>query len=74
MNGIGQELIVAARRLLRAGADVNAKYSSGSWPFILVASPQGQVQVSSELLEHGADIEAKDWPPLHWANLTAVNE
>jgi ankyrin repeat protein len=67
MNSIEQELIVAAhendlpevRRLLSAGAHVNAK-GSGYWTPLSWASINGYVQVVKELLEHGADKEAKD--------------
>jgi ankyrin repeat protein len=68
MNSIDRELLEAAadndnsvpevRRLLKAGADVNA-CRFGTTPLI-IASTMGHVQVFKELLEHGADIEAKD--------------
>jgi ankyrin repeat protein len=79
MNGIDQELVVAVResnlpevsRLLRAGADVNAKDNYyGRTPLHWV-SENDHVQVVKELLDHGADVEAKDsslCTPLHWAS------
>jgi ankyrin repeat protein len=79
MNGIDEELIVAAqennlpevRRLLSVGADVNAKDYYGATPLIR-ASLRGHVQVVKELLDHGADIDAKTHingdTPLHFAS------
>jgi ankyrin repeat protein len=79
MDSIDQEMLEAAeenslpevRRLLRAGADVNAKDTTGVTPLI-GASDNGHVQVVKELLGHGADIAAtdnEDWTPLHYACL-----
>jgi ankyrin repeat protein len=88
MNGIDRELIEAAKenivpevgRLLRAGADVNAKNHFGGTP-LHWACGGGHLPVVIELLAHGADIEAKDMDdrtPLHWAcgsgHLPVVNE
>jgi ankyrin repeat protein len=88
MNSIDRDLVVVVRennlpevsRLLRAGADVNAK----DWlqrTLLIVASALGHVQVVKELLDHGADVEAKDsslCTPLHWASnngcVAVVNE
>jgi ankyrin repeat protein len=77
MNRIDLELIVAARdnnvlevrRLLRAGADVNAK-GHGDWTPLHLASIKGHAPVIIELLDHGADTQAKDIygaTPLHLA-------
>jgi ankyrin repeat protein len=80
MNTIDEEIIEAAeennlpevRRLLSVGADVNAKNNYYGETPLHRASCQGHVQVVKALLEHGAEIEAKDndgWTPLHWACL-----
>jgi ankyrin repeat protein len=68
-RSIDQELFEAAgenislpeaRRLLRAGADIEAKDNLyGSTPLI-IASRWGHVLVVKEFLEYGADIEAED--------------
>jgi ankyrin repeat protein len=88
MNSIEQELFEAAQennlsevsRLLRAGADVNAK-GHGDWTALHWASVRGHVQVFKELMEHGADIEATTLSgstALHWAcnngHLAVVNK
>jgi ankyrin repeat protein len=77
MNSMDRELIEAARennmpdvrRLLRAGADVNAS-RYGRTPLI-AAIFHGHVQVVKELLEYGADTEAREngngWTHLHFA-------
>jgi ankyrin repeat protein len=80
MNRVDEELIVAAkannmpevRRLLSAGADVNAKDNYGYTP-LHWACMFGHLQVFKELVEHGADIEAKEdngWTALHWAAIS----
>jgi ankyrin repeat protein len=79
MNSIDRELMVAAqennvpeaRRLLRAGADIEAK-DIDDWTPLHRASCHGHVQVVIELREHGADIEARenhDMTPLHISTL-----
>jgi ankyrin repeat protein len=79
MNSINRELIEAAkennlpevRRLLSAGADVNAK-GSGDWTPLDWACYIGHLQVVKKLEEHGADIEAKESngsTPLHVASV-----
>jgi ankyrin repeat protein len=78
MNRTDGELIVSARlnnlpevlRLLRFGADVNAKNNLSTTPLI-EACKMGHLQVLNELLSHGADIESENsfgWRPLHWAS------
>jgi ankyrin repeat protein len=78
MNRIDQELLEVSgannapkvRRLLRAGADIEAKSIFGA-TFLILASCIGHVQVVKVLLEYGADTEARDnrknWTPLFWA-------
>jgi ankyrin repeat protein len=88
MNRINRELIVAARennvpdvrRLLRAGADVNARNNNG-WMPLHEACRKGHVHVVIELLEHGTHIDVKGsggWTPLHLAcrngHVAVVNE
>jgi hypothetical protein len=78
MNRIDEELIEAAkennlpevRRLLSDGADVNTTATFYGRTPLHWAGSHGHVQVFQALLEHGADIEAKDnggWTPLHYA-------
>jgi ankyrin repeat protein len=79
MNRFDKELIEAAtennlpevRRLLSVGANVNAT-GNGDWTPLHWASMMGHSQVVKELMEHGADTEAKDKTdgdtPLHWAS------
>jgi ankyrin repeat protein len=78
MNRIDQELIVAAdannlleiQRLLSVGADVNVRDTANGVTPLIVASCAGHVQVVKELVEHGAEIEAKTidgYTALHFA-------
>jgi ankyrin repeat protein len=78
MNRIDGELIEAAQennlaevlRLLSIGADVEAKDSFFGSTSLHKASYHGHVQVVQPLLEHGADVNAKDndgETPLHIA-------
>jgi ankyrin repeat protein len=80
MNGIDKELIEAAsennapevRRLLTAGADIEAKTTRIGRAPLHWASLKGHVKVVNELLEHGADTESTTipgWKPLHYAAL-----
>jgi ankyrin repeat protein len=89
MNRIDEELIEAIGendppevcRLLRAGADIEAKDNILGVTPLIVASKKGHVQVLKELLEHGADIDAESFggrTALHFAckcvHLAVVNE
>jgi ankyrin repeat protein len=83
-EAVKENILPEVRRLLSIGADVNAKdsrYSYSKWTPLHWASLRGHLQVFKALLEHGADIEAKDndgWTPLHNAainaHLAVVNE
>ena len=48
-----------ARRLIAAGADVNARNRNASTPLI-EAAKNGAVEVARLLVQHGADLEARD--------------
>ncbi|MDD4197464.1 MAG: ankyrin repeat domain-containing protein [Syntrophorhabdaceae bacterium] len=69
--------IRAARRLLDAGADPDAKNEFGYTP-LHCACIHGHLNVTRLLLDHGADVNADDkngWTPLHRAcdkNLLAI--
>jgi ankyrin repeat protein len=89
--GIDAELIEASKennlpevgRLVRAGADVNAKdtFPYDNWTPLHSASDLGHSQVVKELLDHGADVDSKNnvgSTPLHFAamegHVAVVNE
>jgi ankyrin repeat protein len=53
--------IEKTRRLLDHGANVNARSSNlGRTPFLIAAGVPGSVDVLTLLLQHGADLQAKD--------------
>lgn len=63
-----------ATRLLRAGADINARTATGSTPLHLAARKESAKKLISVLLAKGADVNAQDengWVPLH---LTATDD
>lgn len=49
-----------AKRLIAAGADVNAKEANGIWP-LLMAISNDKVTVAHYLLEHGGQVNGQDW-------------
>ncbi len=52
--------VEVAKRLLKAGADVNAKEANGIWP-LLMAISSNNVAVAQYLLEHGSQVNGQDW-------------
>jgi ankyrin repeat protein len=69
-DAAGENNLPEARRLLSVGADIEAKSIYYGKTPLSEASMRGNVQVVKEFLDHGADVEAKDytgWTPLHWA-------
>ena len=49
-----------ARRLVAAGADINAKEANGIWPLLMAVS-NNSVAVAHYLLEHGSNVNGQDW-------------
>jgi ankyrin repeat protein len=49
-----------AKRLIAAGADVNAKEANGIWP-LLMAISNDNMAVAHYLLAHGSDVNGQDW-------------
>jgi uncharacterized protein len=49
-----------AKRLIAAGADVNAKEANGIWP-LLMAISNDNMAVAHYLLEHGGKVNGQDW-------------
>ncbi len=49
-----------AKRLVEAGADVNAKEANGIWP-LLMAISNNNMAVAHYLLEHGSSVNGQDW-------------
>ena len=55
----GRGLARAVKRLILAGADVNARTHGGATPLHIAAS-RGATPVASALIDNGADVQAKD--------------
>jgi ankyrin repeat protein len=49
-----------AKRLIAAGADVNAKEANGIWP-LLMAISNDNMAVAHYLMEHGSQVNGQDW-------------
>ena len=63
-------------KLLKEGADVNAKNSEG-YTALILASSNGHKEIVEMLLEKGADVNAKDsdgWTALMWASRNGHTE
>jgi ankyrin repeat protein len=52
--------VEVARRLIAAGADVNAKEANGIWPLLMAVS-NDNMAVAHYLLEHGSNVNGQDW-------------
>ena len=52
--------VEVAKRLIAAGADVNAKEANGIWPLLMAISNDNLV-VAHYLLEHGSSVNGQDW-------------
>ncbi|MEJ1966674.1 MAG: ankyrin repeat domain-containing protein [Gammaproteobacteria bacterium] len=52
--------IEVAKRLIAAGADVNAKEANGIWP-LLMAISNDNMAIGHYLLEHGSNVNGQDW-------------
>jgi len=52
--------VEVAKRLIAAGADVNAKEANGIWP-LLMAISNDNMAVAHYLLEHGSNVNGQDW-------------
>jgi ankyrin repeat protein len=73
-TAVGQGRVVEARKLLSAGADVNARFSTQSGQTLLHAAAwNGDLPMVKLLLAKGADLHALDQQhettPAHWARV-----
>ena len=59
IEAAGRGDVEAVRRLLRAGADVNAQDDEG-WTALIAAAQKGLAPVVELLLEEGADVDKKN--------------
>ena len=72
----GPSILTAVLKLLKAGANVNAKTSNGRTPLHFAVQSNPTLALLEVLIKAGADVNAKTadgWTPLHFAtqsNLT----
>ena len=69
IHAVGTGHIEVVSRLLKSGADVNARDERGRTALVL-ACRQGHTDIVRELVKHGSDVDVKDnsgWTPLMWA-------
>ena len=52
--------VEVAKRLIAAGADVNAKEANGIWPLLMAVS-NDNVAIAHYLLDHGSHVNGQDW-------------
>src|SRR6185312_2217941 len=52
--------VEVAKRLIEAGAEVNAKEANGIWPLLMAVS-NNSMAVAHYLLEHGSHVNGQDW-------------
>lgn len=52
--------VEVAKRLIAAGADVNAKEANGIWPLLMAVS-NDNMAAAHFLLEHGSHVNGQDW-------------
>ncbi|HEY4340706.1 MAG TPA: ankyrin repeat domain-containing protein [Steroidobacteraceae bacterium] len=52
--------VEVAKRLIAAGADVNAREANGVWP-LLMAISNDNMAAAHYLLEHGSNVNGQDW-------------
>ena len=67
---VRRDSLSGVKRLLKAGADVNAENEDGTTPLHLAAESNPTPAVLEVLLKAGADVNAKDewgWTPPHFA-------
>ncbi|KAL2868380.1 ankyrin repeat-containing domain protein [Aspergillus lucknowensis] len=71
-EAVSQDYLIAAKRLLLAGAGANTYPRFSEWPHLLWASSRGRVDMARLLIDHGADASAVDPAghfPLYLASL-----
>lgn len=52
--------VEVAKRLIAAGADVNAQEANGIWPLLMAVS-NNNMAIAHYLLEHGSHVNGQDW-------------